>query len=272
MTYTFTEPFNYQRADPDDFPAMNTNSPNLVRIEEFLAVRYGGRSAGIYVRRAIRGGNAPSTHAYGAALDWRWGNVGAGRRELTREQVVAVIDWLTANALDLGIQQIHDYLVSRIWKIGRGWEDQQPSKASGMGQRWAKWLHIETHPTAWNDGSPVVSRLNPDGVASQPVVNVQDFNPFPTTTTHTPPGVTAMSATVSVTVPSLAILRKGSNARTEVIKLQCLLRWVFNQLEVVPDGNFGSVTEQAVRNVQAWCKLTVDGVVGRQTWTAILDA
>jgi peptidoglycan hydrolase-like protein with peptidoglycan-binding domain len=76
--------------------------------------------------------------------------------------------------------------------------------------------------------------------------------------------------TVTVTVPSLEVLRRGSTGR-DVTRLQCILRWSFGQESIVPDGNFGPVTEQAVRNVQAFCKLTVDGVVGKQTWTAVLD-
>lgn len=35
------------------------------------------------------------------------------------------------------------------------------------------------------------------------------------------------------------------------------------------DGNFGSTTTRLTKNFQSSCNLTADGVVGRNTWTAI---
>ena len=36
------------------------------------------------------------------------------------------------------------------------------------------------------------------------------------------------------------------------------------------DGDFGPVTEKAVKNYQKENNLTVDGVVGNQTWSSML--
>ncbi|TWT13159.1 peptidoglycan-binding protein [Planomicrobium sp. CPCC 101079] len=62
------------------------------------------------------------------------------------------------------------------------------------------------------------------------------------------------------------ILRKGS-ARIEVE----LLQWTLNQygLETAVDGIFGPETEKSVRQYQTDKGLTVDGIVGVNTWVAI---
>jgi hypothetical protein len=271
MTYTFTEPFNYQRDRvPVSKVALRGDSPTLVRLSEFLLTCYGGQSLGIGSNRPVRGGISPSTHNYGAALDWRYANVGVGRIEVGRKLALDIIDWIDAHALDIGIQQMHDYQGGRIWKIGRGWQAQKPN-STGMGQSWAQWFHFEVHPDAWRNESRIITRVDTNAWLTLPEPRI-DILPNPPITTP-PEGVPVPVAppTVSVTIPSLSVLTKGATG-TEVTKLQALLRYVWNQQEVTPDGNFGSVTEQAVRNVQAWCKLTVDGVVGRQTWTSILDA
>lgn len=61
----------------------------------------------------------------------------------------------------------------------------------------------------------------------------------------------------------------GSNVTKSV---QALLRDKFNQALGPPDGNFGVQTVQAVKNVQAFFKLAVDGVVGQATWAVLLTA
>lgn len=261
--YYFTEPVNYQLMDPDTFDQPNECSATLQLLNAFIVDRYGGQNLGCYGRRPVRGGNAPSTHAFGAAYDWRYENVTVGRN-CPRNTAVALVDWIIEHHFAIGIQQIHDYVGSRIWKAGRGWKDQRPS-TTGMGQRWAQWFHFEVHPTAWADPTPIVTRVGQQALATLPPINTTGVTPFPVTPPPTP------TSTVSVTVSSLQVLRKGAKG-PEVVKLQCLLRWVAGQNEIVPDGIFGSVTEKAVKNVQQWYKLTVDGVVGRQTWTALLDA
>jgi len=85
-------------------------------------------------------------------------------------------------------------------------------------------------------------------------------------------GVTGYMWPANVPVPqvppsSRPTLRKGSTG-PYVVSLQ-------NSLGVFPaDGDFGSITDGAVRGFQAAAGLSVDGVVGTNTWTQIdaLDA
>jgi hypothetical protein len=259
MTYTFTHAY-YWQAGNSPIVAKGC-SPTLEHLEAFLKVEYGGQPMGCFGVRAIRNGTAPSTHSWGAAFDWRWGNVGAGHREVGRALAEEVLDWLTVEALNIGIQQIHDYWGCRVWKVGRGWKTQEKNPKTAFGQGWAQYFHFEVHPDAYYDDRPITKRT----ITNPPKGNDTQYQPFPPPTI---PG--APVPTVTVTVPSLEVLRRGSTGR-DVTRLQCILRWSFGQESIVPDGNFGAVTEQAVRNVQAFCKLTVDGVVGKQTWTAVLD-
>jgi hypothetical protein len=56
----------------------------------------------------------------------------------------------------------------------------------------------------------------------------------------------------------------------DVVKyLQGVLKNKAGKPDLVVDGIFGRQTDQAVRDLQAFCKLTVDGRVGRQTWGLI---
>jgi Putative peptidoglycan-binding domain-containing protein len=62
---------------------------------------------------------------------------------------------------------------------------------------------------------------------------------------------------------SLPVLRKGSTG-PDVVRLQELLpKWI--------DGDFGTTTESLVKEFQRSEGLEVDGVVGEQTWAALLD-
>jgi len=62
---------------------------------------------------------------------------------------------------------------------------------------------------------------------------------------------------------ALPVLRKGDSGPA-VVKLQELLpKWI--------DGDFGSTTEALVKEFQRSQGLAIDGVVGEQTWAALLD-
>jgi peptidoglycan hydrolase-like protein with peptidoglycan-binding domain len=62
------------------------------------------------------------------------------------------------------------------------------------------------------------------------------------------------------------LVRKGDHDHP-VRTLQDLLRQAGHTVTV--DGSFGPLTEQAVRAVQQAKHLTVDGIVGPQTWGAV---
>ena len=65
-----------------------------------------------------------------------------------------------------------------------------------------------------------------------------------------------------------AVIRLGSSGDA-VWLLQRLLRDQHGFPELKPDGWFGASTEEALRAFQERSGLTVDGIVGRKTWTAL---
>ena len=71
------------------------------------------------------------------------------------------------------------------------------------------------------------------------------------------------------------VLKRGSRGN-DVRTIQYYLNFLafFNDrlVEITPDGIFGPATENAVRTFQREYGLTADGIVGRATWYAILDA
>jgi peptidoglycan hydrolase-like protein with peptidoglycan-binding domain len=72
----------------------------------------------------------------------------------------------------------------------------------------------------------------------------------------------------------LPVLRLGSDPESgpTVIKhLQLMLNERGGFPIVTMDGVFGSTTDQAVKRYQQNENLTVDGIVGRQTWTSLLS-
>ena len=64
---------------------------------------------------------------------------------------------------------------------------------------------------------------------------------------------------------TLKLYSKG----TEVIYLQQLLRK--KGYSIIDDGDFGKLTLDAVIDFQQSCGLVADGIVGKNTWTKLLD-
>ena len=82
--------------------------------------------------------------------------------------------------------------------------------------------------------------------------------------------MTVQTADAQVTL-SLPVLRKGLYAsEPPVERLQTILNFVRGVPDLAVDAIFGPKTEAAVREFQSNENLTVDGIVGRQTWAALL--
>jgi peptidoglycan hydrolase-like protein with peptidoglycan-binding domain len=81
--------------------------------------------------------------------------------------------------------------------------------------------------------------------------------------------VTSEQATLLINT-RLALLRRGDAGAT-VRKLQALLN-AGDDAGLDVDGDFGPLTERAVRDFQASRHLAVDGIVGVQTWTALVSS
>lgn len=246
-----------------------TCSPALVSLGAFLIERWGGQDLGCYGQRSIIGGTSMSSHASGAAIDWRYQEPGPGRDRMLNE----VIPFLVDNSAELGVQAIHDYVGSRIWRSYRsgdandGWLGQEPD--TQMGQSWALWLHLEVTTTAWDDGRPIAEKLTtPLSSGAPPVAD------------EPPDGErrAAPAATMVAVDVNMPVVRRGDQGAA-VMKVQRAHNMVTGD-NIPVDGDFGPVTGDAVRRVQAWFRSTsrpdtiVDEtgaeIVGAQTWSIYL--
>lgn len=251
MPVTF---YNWQGGLQPGAPYTYT-SPNLKAVRDELGKRFGGTYLGGYGVRTIRDGEPWSSHAFGAAIDWRIDDA------TTRGNAIG---WLVANFDVLGVQAVHDYVGCRIWRAHRypgqdpatWWRPQVASSSNGMGQAWAVWLHIETDRTNWANATPVASRLTTPA-------------PAPTVTFDPARGIWGLyplnTAKATVRQTDSPVTREVADL---VRYLQGVLRLKASQ-PVTIDGDFGPQTATAVRNVQAFFGLTVDGVVGPKTWPVI---
>jgi hypothetical protein len=249
-----TQYFNYQQAPVTDPHYGKGVSPAIVDLREYVMKQYGGINLGDYGIRPIRGGTAPSTHAFGAAWDWRYMNADQtgllGRARMLNE----VMPWMISHSQELGIQMIGDYIGCRIWKADRsgdvngGWKVQTPD-SHGMGQKWAGWLHIEVNPRVWADGRTIEEKL---GVQGWPPFAPEQglFSLYPWNTAK----------------PAIRLGAQGDLVRY----MQGVMKFKLGY-GITVDGGFGNVTLNFVRWYQGSKGLTVDGVVGAKTWAA-LDA
>lgn len=150
---------NYQQlgGTPD---LIESCSPALLELLVAVRRRWPVSSLGCYGDRPIRGGTSPSTHSFGAAMDIDFGAADA----VTQSHMIGyLIGW----SEEWGIQAVHDYLGSRIWRAGRTtnpaeactlWWRAQRRDSNGMGQTWAHWLHVEVHPERWWDHRSEIGR------------------------------------------------------------------------------------------------------------------
>lgn len=229
-------------------------SPNLALVRTDLGKRFGGYSLGGYGVRTVRGGTAWSSHAFGAAFDWRLDDAAARGHAIT---------WLVDNYVALGVQAVHDYVGCRIWRAGRypgqptstWWRPQQPSTTTGMGQAWAAWLHVETDRGNWGNAVPVDQRLDQAAAPTTP------FDPAN--------GVWGLWP-LDASKPTLRAVDTYVDAREHEATryLQGVLRRKAGQ-PIAVDGDFGPATDGAVRNLQRYLGMVVDGVVGPKTWAVV---
>ena len=71
-----------------------------------------------------------------------------------------------------------------------------------------------------------------------------------------------------VTTHSTLSEGNSNNDAEQVKRLQIKLNYFYHSYISV-DGYFGDITEEYVEKFQADCSLTVDGIVGPQTWSAL---
>lgn len=148
MSVNKTEFYDWQKATTADKLRFRKASPNLVLIKDWLIKRFGGTNVGIVANRNQRGRDTVSTHAYGAALDWRYD---------TRVAAKNAMKELVNNSAEWGVQMIVDYVGCTVWTPKHGWRKREPDKW-GLGQPWAKWLHVETTKKSWSDSRELDAR------------------------------------------------------------------------------------------------------------------
>lgn len=229
----------------------NKTSPGLKSIMDFVMKKWSGQNLGTYGVRTVRGGTSTSTHSYGAAWDYRYSNPGPGRAVLVNE----IIPFLINNSKELGVQAIHDYFGCQVWHAGRGWRAQAKGSHGGtMGQTWATWVHIEVHPDEWSDGKPVETKLGLN-IATDVEQPLPEWNPK------------AGKFALWPLAKNKPTIKMGSSGDA----VRYLQGVILNKAGggVVVDGGFGSQTDRRVRDLQAFFKLPVDGVVGPKTWPLI---
>ncbi len=257
MTVTY---FNWQSGLQPGAPYTKL-SPNLIAVRDEIGKRFGGSSLGGYGQRPIRGGQAWSSHSFGAAIDWRIEDQNAR---------IAAMQFLVDHYEILGIQAIHDYFGCRIWRANRypgkpassWWRTQTKSTTTGMGQSWAVYLHIETDQSNWGNSTPVPNRFQ----ATEPKPEVS-FVPecgiwglWPLSTAKP-----TLRETEGVSVP------QEIHDATRYLQ-GVLVRKASQNIKI--DGDFGPATTKAVVNLQSYFNaidptIKVDGIVGKQTWALI---
>lgn len=218
---------DWQKKPSSDLARFPTAAPALVAIRTYVLAEFGGKNLGLHGVRETRAGGKLSSHSFGAAWDWSY-------RGLDRTVADRVIKFVIDHSAELGVQAVHDYQRSRVWRANRsgdsqgGWKAQRRDRF-GMGQAWADWLHIEVNDRQWKDGRSVAEKIGP---------------------------------------PPRPVLRRGD--RGEQVRLvQMVLRDKANQ-SVAVDGRFGVQTEMAVRNVEAFLGVDrPDGVVDAEFWKII---
>lgn len=225
-------------------------------LEAFVAAiqeRSGGQlwNNGTFGIRSKRGKSSLSVHATGRAADISRRKYGK-HPGTSRQNLEKVCDWLVEHAEDIGLEYLADYEYGnggRGWRCDRDdWQVYRPGIIAGGGS--GDWLHIELQAdkadsTDWIDA--VMSSFPLTSNAPAPA----DDSSYPGSST-----------------------KRGSRATARIRQIQEKLvehgaRNSRNSGPLVVDGDFGAATDAAVKAFQDARGLTVDGIVGPQTWAAL---
>ncbi len=159
-------------------------------------------------------------------------------------------DWAIAESARLGIQAVHDYVNTRYWKNHIGWQTAHSSPATGFGQPWSQWLHIERTWDAANSSNPIDGHVE----SARPAADTADAQRF------------------QGELP-IGPLHHG-DAGADVSRMQDFLRSNGFADFTISDGQYGPRTEVAVRAAQtAFAQqglytVAIDGVWGPATASA----
>ncbi len=227
-------------------------SPNLLLIDAFLNRQWGFFFNGGRVVRTVRGGDSPSIHSWGAAVDSSW-------RKTTRAKSLEAIEWILANSKELHVDEIHDYKANgRVWKSDRqSWKDNPTMPGANSGD----WIHYQTTIEGWADTTPLAARpglVLPSGssVPSRPTVDFPVFEPENCKFSLWP---------LSQSKPLLFVgMPFSAEAHDATRYLQGGFRCAGFDVKV--DGDYGAATESIVKFFQQHDGLVVDGRVGRESW------
>lgn len=202
-----------------------------------------------------------SVHGTGRAFDVSWRkyrNKGFGNYD----EAVKVVEFLAENAELFQIMELHDYYPK---PYGRGWRcDREswriydkPTIGSAPG---GDWFHVEVSPAvADNEQFFIDAFASLKGEAPAPAVHA----PEPAVSAVTQPSVSDMSDGHSLGYPGESVNLGDKDKHVKIVQ---------EKVGVKADGDFGPVTEQAVKEWQAANGLTPDGVVGPKTWKVMFGS
>ena len=136
--------------------------------------------------------------------------------------------------------------------------------AQGTAMAIAVQLTLLAHPTNTEEAGPGPTETST--ISEVAVAETETSPPLPAPTQPVPAQISEPTETPYV-VPGWPLFRQGDTG-PEVYAIQHLLRSHGYNLTV--DGIFGPETRQQVMNFQLAKGLSTDGIVGPQTWTALI--
>lgn len=125
-----------------------------------LATDFALWNNGTFGVRKMRGKTDLSVHSTGRACDLSYRNMADKRgKPRGRRFALCVMDWLVANADEIGVELIIDYAepkYGRAWKCTRNaWRKYETKTVSGGGSLSSDWIHVELSPAIADDAERV---------------------------------------------------------------------------------------------------------------------